>query len=150
MSNFLRMMYGRYGVDNLSKLLFSFYLVIFIIGLFFKNFILDMIGLLLLFIVIFRFFSKNIYKRGKENQQYLKIKNKTLKPFKNLIRNFKERKENVYKKCHKCKTTLKLPLPYERGIKHAKCPTCKHRITFLCLRKQKIEIITNIEGRNKW
>jgi len=149
MSNFLRMMYGRYGVDNLSKLLFSCYVIIFIISLFYKNFILDMIGLSLLFIVIFRFFSKNIYKRGKENQKYLKIKNKTLKPFKNLIRNFKERKENVYKKCHKCKTTLKLPLPYERGIKHTKCPTCKQRITFLCLRKQKVEIITDTERRNK-
>ena len=145
MSNFLRMMYGRYGVDNLSKFLFSLYIIIFVIGLFYKNFILDTIGLLLLFIVIFRFFSKNIYKRTKENQIYLKIKNKTLKPFKNIKRNFKERNEHVYKKCHKCKTTLKLPLPYERGIKHAKCPTCKNKITFLCLRKQKIEIIKDNE-----
>lgn len=149
MSNFLRMMYGRYGVDNLSKFLFCIYIIIFIIGLFFKNFILDMIGLLLLFIVIFRFFSKNIYKRSKENQIYLKIKNKTLKPFKNIKRNFNERNEHVYKKCHKCKTTLKLPLPYERGIKHAKCPTCKNKITFLCLRKQKIEIITDNERMKK-
>lgn len=143
MSNFLRMMYGRYGIDELSKLFFCIYFIIFVIGLFFKNFILDMIGLLLLFIVIFRFFSKNIYKRGKENKRYLKIRNKILKPFENLKRNFTERNEHVYKKCHKCKTTLKLPLPYERGIKHAKCPTCQNRITFLCLRKQKIEIIKN-------
>ena len=150
MSNFLRMMYGRYGVDNLSKFLFSLYIIIFVIGLFYKNFILDTIGLLLLFIVIFRFFSKNIYKRTKENQIYLKIKNKTLKPFKNIKRNFKERNEHVYKKCHKCKTTLKLPLPYERGIKHAKCPTCKNKITFLCLRKQKIEIIKDNERMKKW
>ena len=149
MSNFLRMMYGRYGVDNLSKFLFSLYIIIFVIGLFYKNFILDTIGLLLLFIVIFRFFSKNIYKRTKENQIYLKIKNKTLKPFKNIKRNFKERNEHVYKKCHKCKTTLKLPLPYERGIKHAKCPTCKNKITFLSLRKQKIEIIKDNERMKK-
>lgn len=150
MSNFIRLMYGRYGVDELSKLLFCIYIIIFIIGLFFKNFILDMIGLLLLILVIFRFFSKNIYKRTKENQKYLKIKTKTLKPFKNIKRNFKERKESVYKKCHKCKTTLKLPLPYERGIKHTKCPTCKNKITFLCLRKQKIEIITNNGRMKKW
>ena len=149
MSNIIRMMYGRYGVDNLSKFLFSLYIIIFVIGLFYKNFILDTIGLLLLFIVIFRFFSKNIYKRTKENQIYLKIKNKTLKPFKNIKRNFKERNEHVYKKCHKCKTTLKLPLPYERGIKHAKCPTCKNKITFLCLRKQKIEIIKDNERMKK-
>lgn len=149
MSNFLRMMYGRYGVDELSKLLFCTYIIIFIIGLFIKIFILDMVGLLLLFIVIFRFFSKNIYKRTKENQKYLKIRKKILKPFKNIKRNFKERKEAVYKKCHKCKTTLKLPLPYERGIKHTKCPTCKNKITFLCLRKQKIEIITDNERMKK-
>lgn len=149
MSNFLRMMYGRYGFDELSKLLFCLYVILLIVSLFFKNFIVDMIGLLLLGIIIFRFFSKNIYKRTKENKKYLNIKTTVSKPFKNIIRNFKERKECVYKKCHKCKTTLRLPLPYERGIKHTKCPTCKNKITFLCLRKQKIEIITNKERMKK-
>ena len=60
----------------------------------------------------------------------------------NLKRNIKD-KDHIYKKCSKCKTTLKLPVPYERGIKHTKCPKCKKRISFLVLKKQKIEIIKN-------
>ncbi len=145
MSNFIRMMYGRYGIDELSKFIFYVFLILFIISFFIKNLFLDITWILLLTIVIFRFFSKNINNRNKENKLYLKLKNKIEKPLKNIKRNFKERKENVYKKCHKCKTTLRLPLPYERGIKHAKCPECHNKITFLCLRKQKVEIITDRE-----
>lgn len=150
MSNFIRMMYGRYGIDELSKFIFYVFLILFIISFFIKNLFLDITWILLLTIVIFRFFSKNINKRNKENKLYLKLKNKIEKPLKNIKRNFKERKENVYKKCHKCKTTLRLPLPYERGIKHAKCPECHSKITFLCLRKQKVEIITDRERMRWW
>ncbi len=52
-------------------------------------------------------------------------------------------KDHIYKKCPKCKTTLKLPIPYERGIKHTNCPKCKKRLTLFVLKKQKIEIIKN-------
>jgi LSD1 subclass zinc finger protein len=70
----------------------------------------------------------------------LSIKKAILKPFNVLIKNIKDR-NNIYRRCHKCKTILKLPLPYDRGIKHAKCPNCGKTITFLTLRKVKIEVI---------
>ena len=66
-------------------------------------------------IIIFRIVSKNKIQRSKENKLYLKIINTITKPFKNIIRNFKDRKTHVYKRCSKCKTTLKLPLPNTRG-----------------------------------
>ena len=68
------------------------------------------------------------------------IKRKLLKPFKDFKRNCKD-KDYVYKRCNKCKTIVKLPLPSKRGIKHAKCPKCKKRLTFITLKKLKIEII---------
>lgn len=92
--------------------------------------------------MFYRFFSKKIYKRSNENQKYLKIKNNLLKPFKNFKRNMKD-KDYIYKKCNNCKKTLRLPLPYERGIKHTKCPNCKKKLTIFVLKKQKIEIIKN-------
>lgn len=148
MNRFYKFMYGRYGIDELYKFLFWVYIVIFLINLFLKSNILSLIGTILVVVIIYRCFSKKIYQRKRENNLYLKLKKKFLKPFKNIIRNFKERKTTVYKKCRKCKTTLKLPLPSSRGICHAKCPECKNRVTFLCLRKEKVEIITD-KGRGK-
>lgn len=128
-------------IDDLNRFLFVVFIIDFIVSLFTKSFIVDISTLLLFIIIIYRFFSKNKTRRYKENQLFLKCRKFLLKPFDNIIRNFKDRKYHVYKKCHKCKTILKLPLPSKRGIKHAKCPKCGKRLTIFTLRKEKIEII---------
>lgn len=142
-----RFMYGRYGFDDLYKFLIKIYFIIFIINIFLKNYIIDYVELFLVVIIIFRSLSKNINRRSKENALFLKIKNKILNIFKKKNK-YKNDKDHIYKKCHHCKTILKLPLPRKRGIKHSKCPTCKKRNTFLILRKEKIEVILNTGGKN--
>ena len=133
-------MYGRYGVDELYRFLFGLYILTFIINIFLNNIILEIIGLVIVLFTFYRVFSKKIYQRSKENREYLKLKNNLSKPFINIKRNIKD-KDHIYKKCHKCKKTLKLPIPYERGIKHTTCPKCKNKMTFLVLKKEKVEII---------
>lgn len=128
-------------VDSLNRFLLVVLLIVIIITFFVRTFILDILKFLLLGIIIFRLVSKNKYKRSKENQTYLKIKKTILKPFDNIVRNFKDRKKYVYKRCSKCKTTLKLPLPNKRGINHAKCPNCHERVTLFTLRKKQPEKI---------
>ena len=71
---------------------------------------------------------------------FLKVKNIVLKPFTNIKRNIKD-KNHIYKKCYKCNTTLKLPLPSKRGIKHAKCPGCGKKVTLFAFKQQKVEVI---------
>lgn len=137
-----RFMYGRYGMDDLYKFLFKIYILLLIIGIFVKHSIFFIVELFIIIIMFYRFFSKKIYIRSKENQLYLKCKNKLLKPFRNIKRSFKD-KDHIYKKCRYCKAVLKLPLPYSRGIKHSKCPKCKKRVTIFAFKKQKIEIIKN-------
>ena len=137
-----KFMYGRYGLDKLSKFSLQILFILFLSNILFRIKYLFIIELLLLLLIIFRTLSKNIYVRNKENQKYLKIKNKILKPFQNIKRNFKD-KDHIYKKCSKCKKTLKLPLPDKKGIKHVICPNCKNRITFITLKKYKVEIIKN-------
>lgn len=142
-NKFQKFIYGRYArPDELYKFLFLLYFILLIIDLFVNNIVLMILELVIVFILFYRIFSKNIYKRSAENQRFIKFKNKLLKPFSNIKRNIKD-KDHVYKKCPKCKTILKLPVPSERGIKHAKCPNCKKRVTLFTLKKLKIEIIKN-------
>jgi len=139
----LRMfMKGRYGPDELYKFMFYIYLILFFINLFLKSNIINGLELIVILIIFYRFFSKKIYVRSNENQKYLKMKKNILKPFQNIKRNLKD-KEHVYKRCSKCKTVLKLPLPSKRGFNKAKCPHCKHRVTLFTWKKDKVEIIVN-------
>ena len=138
-----KFMKNRYGADDLYNFLLRLYILLFIIDIFTNFNIITILELIIVIIIFYRFFSKNIYKRKKENNYYLKIKNKIIKPFNNLKRNFKDRDYYVYKKCKNCKTTLKLPLPPKRGIQYTKCPKCKKKQKFICLRQEKIEIIKN-------
>lgn len=137
-----KFMYGRYGIDDLYKFNFVLYIILLFLNIFLKSRIISTLELIIVLLMFYRCFSKKIYKRSNENQLYLKVKKSLLKPFNNIRRNIKDN-DHVYKKCHHCKTILKLPLPYKRGIKHSKCPSCKKRNTFIVLKKQKIEIIRN-------
>ena len=128
-------------IDSLNRFLLILLLALIIVTLFIRTFILDILKFLLLGIILFRLFSKNKYKRSKENAIYEKTIKTIFKPFNNIRRNFKDRKKYVYKKCSKCKTTLKLPLPNKRGINHAKCPNCSKRVTLFTLRKKQPEKI---------
>lgn len=128
-------------IDELNRFLIIIDIILIIVSIFIKTFLLDLFKFIILGLIIFRIASKNKIQRQKENKIYLKIINTLTKPFKNIVRNFKDRKTHVYKKCSKCKTTLKLPLPNKRGINHAKCPECDNRVTLFTIRKKQEEKI---------
>ena len=135
-NSYRKFMYGRYGVDELYNFLLKIYLILFIINIFINNKFISILELFLVVIIMFRFFSKNINVRKKENQLFLKLKN-SLK----LFNNYKD--GYIYKKCPKCKKLLKLPLPYKRGIKSVICPKCNKKFRMLVMRREKVEIISN-------
>ena len=139
-NKFAKFMYGRYGADDLHKFLLKLYIVLIIINIFVKSRVLSFIEMVIIVYTFYRFFSKNCYQRRKENTRYLKFKEFLINPFNNIKTNFRD-KDNVYKKCSSCKTILKLPVPSTRGIKHAKCPKCKKRLTIFTLKQQKVEVI---------
>lgn len=131
------------GFDELNRLLLLLLIIFLFIDIFFKIFIIGILFIITLIIFLFRLFSKNRYKRVKENRIFLDI----IGYFKNPIRNFKKlftrknkvnkSKNNIYHKCPKCGLMLKLPLPKKRGIKHTTCPDCGTRFGFLALRIRK-------------
>ena len=131
----IKFMQGRYGPDELYKAFFILYIVILIINLFFQSIILEVINLVLVFIIFYRFFSKNITAREKERNLYLKFKRKI------FTKNKSKDSVFIYKRCKKCHQLMKLPIPYKRGVKTVKCPKCAYKNKFIILKKQKVEII---------
>lgn len=127
MNNYKDFMKGRNGIDSFGIFLFISILIIFIIDLFFKNIVLLILYLIFLIVMLYRVFSKNLYKRVKENNEYLDLKRKIINLFK--------KDEYLYKKCHKCHTKMRLKRPSKIGIKHVKCPTCNKRNTYIILKK---------------
>ena len=144
-NRFIRFMYSRYGPDDLYRFLLYVYIILFFINIYFKSYILNIMQIIMLVIMFYRFFSKNIDRRKNENYVYLKIRNFIIRPFKRFMnrvkRNYKDRHKYIYKKCKCCKTTLKLPIPFERGFKKVKCPKCGKLNKFYIFRKEKIEVI---------
>ena len=125
-----RFMADRYGVDSLYYFLFAASFVLFIINMFLINFrvvslIIALAADALFFYAIFRFLSRNIYKRQKENAAFLKFMEKPKKHFKLIRCKIRDRKTHVYRRCPSCKNNLRLPK--EKGRHTVVCPCCRGR-----------------------
>lgn len=131
-------MYGRYGADKLNLALFVLWFVLnFFNTLIFRSIWVHLILYVIVGLIIFRFLSKNIEKRRKENEKFLnmwfKVKPffKKIQPFfkkiadwfKLQVRKFKDRKTHRYIKCPYCKVVLRVP--FRKGNHSLKCPHCR-------------------------
>lgn len=127
--------YGRNGLDDLGK--FQLYILLFtiILDLFLDSYIVGFFQLITIILIIYRFMSRNLYKRVKENQKFNDIRYGLFSPFKNIKRKLTDR-NHLYKKCS-CGTIIKTPLPKKRGIKHSVCPNCGKRNRLIALRRRK-------------
>lgn len=126
----IRFMQGRYGADELYYCLFLSSIVFSVVSLFFGRFpyiyaVLYFASGGLLFWTLFRFFSRNITKRRIENQKYLRFRERWRSRFRLLKNSFREGKTHVFRRCKKCKATLRLPR--KRGRHTVKCPCCQER-----------------------
>ncbi len=133
---FTSFMYGRNGIDQLYHFLFWTIVSLSLLNIFLKEWVLTVIELLILVYALFRVFSRNVYRRQKENQVYLvcvgKIRNffggikKKISSKAALESNkWRDRKTHVYKRCPKCKNILRLPKV--KGKHTAACPCCGNR-----------------------
>lgn len=119
-------MVGRYGADQLNSALLVLYLACFVLGVIFSNnIIFTLLMWVLLIYSFFRMFSRNVYKRSRENEVFLNIwgqvKNFFVLNF-SKIRDFRTKK---YVKCPHCRAVLRLPR--QRGSHTVRCPKCNER-----------------------
>ncbi len=119
----IRFMQGRYCTYRPSDELTKFLLVLFIIFTFTSYFAPTyLLSLVLLVYLYFRLFSKNISKRYKENETYLKYRNKVVAFFKRRKYKFDQmRKYHIYK-CPDC--GQKIRIPRGKGKIMVRCPKC--------------------------
>lgn len=118
-------MYGRYGIDKLYHVLMWTAIILMLVNLFMRAWWISLIELLVLFWTMFRFFSRNIYKRQRENQAFLRFFGRIGGFFKLQRNRFRDRKTHVFRKCPSCKNQLRLPRV--KGKHTVNCPCCHQR-----------------------
>lgn len=135
---YIKFMKDRYGVDELYKFLLLICFVLIVINTFISNNIIRLFEVLLIVIIFYRYMSKNIKLRKKENDKYLEIKDKIIKLFDYNKKKYKDRNTHMYKKCPKCKQKIRLPL--KKGKHTVKCPNCGNRFDVACHKDEKIKV----------
>ena len=105
---FQRLMYGRYGGDQLNMFLLVLYLVFYLLAALTSLQVLSIIGTVSLLVALIRMLSRQIDRRRAENAKFLKLIAPLNKWFK-LKRTMHRDKDHAYFKCPNCKQTLRVP-----------------------------------------
>ena len=105
-------MYGRYGMDELSRFLTYAGLLVLIVSMFLPQAVKTVAFIIAVSIIIFtyfRTFSKSFEKRRAENARYLGHRLRITTWFKLRRDMWKQRKEFRFFKCPSCKAILRVP-----------------------------------------
>ncbi len=139
---FMEFMRGRNGSDDLYFAMVIFSLILEVANWFINSRFYSAFTLLFFILTLYRFFSKNLVQRQRENAKFLqiisKMKNKDFsrnpydvtpkKPSKIKKKidaykmRFRDRKTHVFKKCPNCQATIRLPK--RKGEHTVCCPRC--------------------------
>lgn len=117
-----RWMQGRYGNDELSRFLSLSGIVLIILSLIPAFRFLSAPAVVIVIWACIRSYSKNIEKRRRERDAYLRITSKIRRAFALIQKKWTDRKTHRYFKCDQCKTTLRVPK--KKGKIKVTCPKC--------------------------
>ena len=128
----IRFMYGRNGADKLGQVMLWAYLAVFVLQLIFGGLELTVLAVIcevlmyaLMFVILFRMFSRNLGKRRAENQRFLnwwwRVKNG-----RSAAKARKADTDHKYFTCNGCKTVCRVPAG--KGKVVITCPKCGAQI----------------------
>ena len=110
-------MQGRYGTDKLNTAILGVGVIACIVGMFipsdFVKMVFTVLSYGLMFWAIFRTFSRNTYKRYRENRKYLMI-----------LERIKDR-QHRYFNCPRCQQPVRVPKG--KGKIAITCPKCREK-----------------------
>lgn len=125
-NRFANFMQGRYGTDKLNNALWVLLLILWFVNIFVWNrvarYIIDGIMLLIIVLICFRMFSRNIVARSAENRKFLPIYNVVTGWFRLTFKKIRDRKDYRYIKCPVCKAQLRVR--NKKGNHTVRCPKC--------------------------
>ena len=118
-----RFMNGRYGSDQLNIALLILSISVSLIGgiLFNRSIYVSLVVYGISFLILYRGFSKKIYKRQQENLKFMRL----IQPIKSkykLIKLNLTQKQYKHVQCPRCHRTLRVPRG--RGKIEITCPHC--------------------------
>jgi hypothetical protein len=119
-------MYGRNGLDGLGYAAMALLFLVYLASSFVHTIYLTIAGLLIVVLMLFRFLSKNLVRRRKENEVFMRAFNKVKSFFRQTAVRLRDFKKYRYRTCPGCKVTLRLPV--KRGFNTVICPRCKRKI----------------------
>ncbi len=122
----MQFMSGRYGTDELFYGIFIVSAIISFINIFLRSGIIQLLVYGLVIFALFRFFSRNLEARRKENA-WFKDKIGILKRRRDFYNQKKADRFHVYRKCPQCKAILRLPR--RLGVHKTVCPRCNKEFT---------------------
>lgn len=121
-----KFMYGRYGTDRLNMFLLIVLIVCAGLNLFVRNgyfsIVMSSRETLLIVLIYYRMFSRNIQKRYAENQKYLSLENKVKRFFGRTKYIQEQRKDFHIYTCPQCRQ--KIRIPKGKGKISVRCPKC--------------------------
>ena len=120
---FQQFMSGRYGADQLSRVLMIPMLVLLVLSMFRPLRFLYIAAIALLIYTYFRMFSRNVEKRYAENQKYLNWKYSLVVKKDQRRKRFEQRKIYHFYNCPNCKQTVRVPKG--KGKICITCPKCR-------------------------
>lgn len=107
-----RFMYGRRGMDELSRFLLIAVVVLIVLSWVTGEVIGSLCwsaAILAMVYCYFRILSRNIYRRQKENEWYLQKQRSAARWFRSLKDRWQQRREYKFFRCPSCKTLLRVP-----------------------------------------
>lgn len=117
----LRFMAGRYGGDQLNVLLMALYVILYIVYLFTRLIIFELLALILIVFSLYRSLSRNLERRRAENARFLQV----VRPIARRWNTFRARthdREHRYFKCPNCGQQMRVPRGKGRITVH--CRSC--------------------------
>lgn len=122
LNKIVQFMNGRYGNDALNMTLLAVWVILEIIWTFSRNWVVGILVLIVIALMVYRSFSKNIQKRMYENRQFLKMVGFFKRNFRLMGKMWKDRKTHRYIKCPYCKAQLRVK--NIKGEHKVHCPSC--------------------------
>ena len=120
-----RLMYGRYGIDQLGNFMMWAAVAMMIFGAVVRSSLIYTLAFVLIVWADVRIMSKNHSKRYAENQKFLELKNRVVGFFRGGTRAFKD-KEHCYFTCPGCGAVCRVPRGKGRIV--ITCPRCGNEI----------------------